>query len=72
MMDLQTDDLVATAVRALADWHRADFTRCSRHGLLRGGMAPSCPECKRIDEHAGACFRRVQDVAGLLAQVDVV
>lgn len=62
----ETDDLVATAIRALVDWYRADMDRCSRHGLARGGMAIVCPECALIDRHAGNAFRALANVAGLL------
>ena len=67
MIELNTDELVPTAIRALADWHRADYTRCSRHGLARGGMNGVCRECNEIDDRAGACFRRVRELAEQLA-----
>lgn len=65
-------EIVARAIAALIDWHRCDNTRCSRHGLLRAGMAAVCPECAMIDSMAGSAFRRVQEHAHLLADTTVL
>jgi len=55
-----TDDLVAAAIRTLADWDEAMVARCSRHGHMR---QQGCPECALLGHWESSSFNRLKDLA---------